>query len=349
MEVSLAEARRIAVRAQLLDGSATGRPHDGPPARVPPDRPDLDRRAAAVPRPLEPARPVRPRRARPAALGGEEALRVERVHLADRGPAADPGADARALGPAQVAAAGEGVPEGASGAPEVRAPRARATRPAALAGARAPRRPRRRAHRLVGHPGPADVDAGAPHRRGRIAVAGRQSGQRLWDLAERWYPETETVPLAEARRLLDEKRFRALGVRREKGARRPPGGRGRPRSGRASRSSRPSTASSTTATGPRRCGTSSTGSRCTCRRRSASTATTSSRSCAATGYRPDRAGLRPEGERAPRNGVFAEPGAPASAGPAIARATRSLAKWLGAEEIAYSRRVPSIWRDSLRN
>src|SRR6187397_454982 len=55
------------------------------------------------------------------------------------------------------------------------------------------------------------------HTRGRIAVAGRQSGQRLWDLAERWYPETETVPLAEARRALDEKRFRALGVRLERG------------------------------------------------------------------------------------------------------------------------------------
>ena len=53
--------------------------------------------------------------------------------------------------------------------------------------------------------------------RGRIAVAGRQNGQRLWDLAERWYPETETVPLAEARRLLQEKRFRALGVRLERG------------------------------------------------------------------------------------------------------------------------------------
>jgi len=55
------------------------------------------------------------------------------------------------------------------------------------------------------------------HTRGRVAVAGRRSGQRLWDLAERWYPETDRVPLAEARRLLDEKRFRALGVRREKG------------------------------------------------------------------------------------------------------------------------------------
>jgi uncharacterized protein YcaQ len=50
------------------------------------------------------------------------------------------------------------------------------------------------------------------HQRGRIAVAGRLDGQRLWDLAERCWPETETVPLREARRLLAEKRLRAHGV-----------------------------------------------------------------------------------------------------------------------------------------
>jgi uncharacterized protein YcaQ len=50
------------------------------------------------------------------------------------------------------------------------------------------------------------------HRRGRIAVAGRLDGQRLWDISERVWPETETVPLREARKLLAEKRRRALGV-----------------------------------------------------------------------------------------------------------------------------------------
>jgi uncharacterized protein YcaQ len=55
------------------------------------------------------------------------------------------------------------------------------------------------------------------HRRGQIAVAGRRGGQRLWDLAERWFPESETASLAEARRVLAEKRFRALGVRLERG------------------------------------------------------------------------------------------------------------------------------------
>ena len=51
------------------------------------------------------------------------------------------------------------------------------------------------------------------HGRGVVAIVGRRGGQRLWDLAERWYPETDTVPLAEAERVLDEQRFRALGVR----------------------------------------------------------------------------------------------------------------------------------------
>jgi uncharacterized protein YcaQ len=55
------------------------------------------------------------------------------------------------------------------------------------------------------------------HARGEIAVAGRRGKQRVWDLAERWYPPTETVPLAEARRRMAEKRQRALGVWLERG------------------------------------------------------------------------------------------------------------------------------------
>ena len=51
------------------------------------------------------------------------------------------------------------------------------------------------------------------HGRGVVAIVGRRNGQRLWDLAERWYPETETVSLREADRQLAEARFRALGVR----------------------------------------------------------------------------------------------------------------------------------------
>jgi uncharacterized protein len=55
------------------------------------------------------------------------------------------------------------------------------------------------------------------HRRGRIAVVGRRSGQRLWDLADRWFPETDTVPLRDAKRQLAEKRRHALGVWQENG------------------------------------------------------------------------------------------------------------------------------------
>ena len=53
--------------------------------------------------------------------------------------------------------------------------------------------------------------------RGQVAVVGRRGKQRVWDLAERWYPKTERVSWAEAERAFDEKRFRALGVRLERG------------------------------------------------------------------------------------------------------------------------------------
>jgi uncharacterized protein YcaQ len=53
--------------------------------------------------------------------------------------------------------------------------------------------------------------------RGHVAVVGRHGKQRLWDLADRWYPETETLSLPKARKLYDEKRFRALGVRLQRG------------------------------------------------------------------------------------------------------------------------------------
>jgi uncharacterized protein len=53
--------------------------------------------------------------------------------------------------------------------------------------------------------------------RGEVAVAGRRGGQRLWDLAERVWPETEVARLDEAERELEERRFRALGVRLVRG------------------------------------------------------------------------------------------------------------------------------------
>jgi uncharacterized protein len=188
------------------------------------------------------------------------------------------------------------------------------------------------------------------HRRGRIAVAGRQGGQRLWDLAERWYPETEAVPMAEARRLLDEKRFRALGVRLENGRfvahpeadDRPVGNR-------------------VTFLSPF--------DRLVHDRDRAEVLWDFfyrlemyvPKAKREYGYyvlpilRGDRLVGRIEpvfdGKDAVLrvNSVFAERGVPENAGPRIAEAIASLGKWLGAKEVAYSRRVPSIWRGSLRN
>ena len=188
------------------------------------------------------------------------------------------------------------------------------------------------------------------HRRGRIAVAGRQAGQRLWDLGERWYPETETVPLADARRHLEEKRFRALGVRLEQGrlVAHPEAVDGR------------------------------VGNRVTflspfdrlVHHRDRAEALWDfhyrlemyvPKAKREFGYYvlPILRGYRLIGRIEPVhdrkagvvrvNGVFAEPGAPNSAGVGIARALRRLAKWLGAEEIVYAGRVPPAWGDSLRN
>src|SRR5581483_4988394 len=58
---------------------------------------------------------------------------------------------------------------------------------------------------------------GVLNARGEVAVVGRRGKQRLWDLAERWYPETERVPLREAKRELEERRRRGAGVWLERG------------------------------------------------------------------------------------------------------------------------------------
>lgn len=55
------------------------------------------------------------------------------------------------------------------------------------------------------------------HVYGDIAVVGRRGGQRLWDMAGRWYPPGEPLAAAEAGRIAHEQRFRALGVRRDRG------------------------------------------------------------------------------------------------------------------------------------
>src|SRR5262245_9363719 len=50
--------------------------------------------------------------------------------------------------------------------------------------------------------------------RGEIAISGRRGRQRRWDLAERVYPDTPSLPIDEALRVRDQRRLRALGVAR---------------------------------------------------------------------------------------------------------------------------------------
>jgi uncharacterized protein YcaQ len=188
------------------------------------------------------------------------------------------------------------------------------------------------------------------HIRGRIAVAGRLKGQRLWDLAERVYPPTESVPLAEARRILDEKRFRAQGVKlaRTRLVVHPDAEDGRVP-----------------------------GSKVTflspfdglVKNRDRAEALWDffyrlemyvPKAKREYGYyvlpilRGDRliGRIEPAFDRKTGvlhvHGVFAEPGAPAGAGRGVASATRRLAKWLGATDVVYSRTVPTIWRTALR-
>jgi uncharacterized protein len=53
--------------------------------------------------------------------------------------------------------------------------------------------------------------------RGDVAVAGRQGRDRLWDLAERVYPNDSVVPAPDAERERDRLRLRALGIARLRG------------------------------------------------------------------------------------------------------------------------------------
>ena len=58
---------------------------------------------------------------------------------------------------------------------------------------------------------------GVLNARGEVAVVGRNGKQRIWDLAERWYPETERVSLADAKRHLEARKQRRLGAWLERG------------------------------------------------------------------------------------------------------------------------------------
>jgi uncharacterized protein len=51
-------------------------------------------------------------------------------------------------------------------------------------------------------------------RRGEVAMAGWRGRGRLWDLAERVYPDDPMIPAEEARRIRAQRRLRALGIAR---------------------------------------------------------------------------------------------------------------------------------------
>ena len=53
--------------------------------------------------------------------------------------------------------------------------------------------------------------------RGEVAIAGRQGNDRLWDLASQVYPDDPAVPADDARRRRNERRLRALGIARARG------------------------------------------------------------------------------------------------------------------------------------
>lgn len=53
--------------------------------------------------------------------------------------------------------------------------------------------------------------------RGEVAAAGGTGRNRLWDLASRVYPDDPAVPVEEARRIRDERRLRSLGLARARG------------------------------------------------------------------------------------------------------------------------------------
>lgn len=57
--------------------------------------------------------------------------------------------------------------------------------------------------------------------RGEVAAAGGSGRDRLWDLASRIYPDDPVPPAAEAKRLRDERRLSSLGIARHRAAKLP--------------------------------------------------------------------------------------------------------------------------------
>jgi uncharacterized protein YcaQ len=187
------------------------------------------------------------------------------------------------------------------------------------------------------------------HLHGKLAIVGRRDGQRLWDLAERWYPATETVSIKEADRRFAEKRFRALGVRRV----------------RAGWEAHPEANDDPV---PKRTTVLSPFDRLIHDRERAEALfgffyrleMFVPRAKREYGYYvlPILHGDQLVGRIEPVfdrktgvlsvNGAWSQPGAPAAAGAGIASALRELAGWLGATEIRVGKKLPRAWAPALR-
>jgi uncharacterized protein YcaQ len=187
------------------------------------------------------------------------------------------------------------------------------------------------------------------HLYGEVAVAGRREGQRLWDLAERWHPQTKALPIKAAEARKAEQRFRALGVRRV----------------REGWEAHPDAVDGPV---PRRTTFLSPFDRLIHDRDRAEALfgfhyrleMYVPKAKREFGYyvlpilRDDQliGRIQPVFDRKSRvlnvNGIWAQPGAPAGASAEIVEALRELAGWLGASKITVGKTVPRAWTKALR-
>ena len=169
---------------------------------------------------MEPARRVRPRRARPAAVGGAGAVRVERLHLADRVAADGPRPDEPLGGRRRTTRTSAGCTRSwprtgrfAATSCESSSGEARCSRASSTTGCRASARPplvRQPPRRPHAHdPAPAGARSRSPD-----GAGGSGSGISRERGIHRPGARPDAGPGSAC---LDEQRFRALGVRLEKG------------------------------------------------------------------------------------------------------------------------------------
>ena len=189
----LAEARRLAVAAQLLDGSAAGHRDRGRPrARLRAGRPGRVRRPGRAHGALQPARPLRRRGARPAALERGELFEYW-AHIV---PTTDYGIHRESMRRYPRGDLTHERGTSASGSPRTRRSDATSSRELRRRGPLLSRDLEDRATVQWRTGGWNDGKALGRMLdilwfRGDIAIAGREGNERVWDLAERRLPRDE--------------------------------------------------------------------------------------------------------------------------------------------------------------